>query len=324
MLSRRVLIPAITIIILSAIIILQNNNLKTPNDTPALPSRISKIPSDLTKITPTQDLNPPKSYSSEYNDPNPVPGKVNTAGGEDSAFITPDGETLYFFFTPDVRVPVEKQVIDQVTGIYRSRKVNDTWQEPERVILQDSGKLAIDGCEYVRGNTMYFGSAREGYTGLHWFKAELIEGKWRNWVTADKELKAEEYSVGELHITANNEELYFHSERPGGQGGYDIWVSTRVNGEWGEPINLAAVNTAGSEGWPYVAEDGGELWFSKDYGIWRSLRISGEWQAPERIFSPLAGEPSMDKYGNVYFTHHFYKDNVMLEADIYVATRKHL
>ncbi|MBT3389021.1 MAG: hypothetical protein HN413_01275 [Chloroflexi bacterium] len=26
--------------------------------------------------------------------------------------------------------------------------------------------------------------------------------------------------------------------------------------------------------------------------------------------------------GNIYFTHHFYKDNIMLEADIYVAYKK--
>jgi len=323
MVSRRILIPAVTILILSAIIVILQTNLKNPNEIPVLPSRISKIPSDLPKITPVQDLNPPKSYSSEYNDPVPVPGKVNTPGGEDSAFITPDGETLYFFFTPDVRVPVEKQVVDQVTGIYVSKKLNNEWQEPERLILQDPGKLALDGAEYVRGNTMYFCSARGGYTGIHWFKAEYLNGKWCNWVNADKELKKEEYSVGELHITPNNDELYFHSEKLGGQGGYDIWVSTRVNGEWGEPTNLSAVNTAGSEGWPFVTEDGGELWFSKDYGIWRSLRKSGEWLAPERIFFPLAGEPSMDSYGNLYFTHHFYRDNVMLEADIYVAERKH-
>jgi hypothetical protein len=29
----------------------------------------------------------------------------------------------------------------------------------------------------------------------------------------------------------------------------------------------------------------------------------------------------MDNAGNIYFTHHFYKDNLMLEADIYIAHR---
>jgi hypothetical protein len=40
------------------------------------------------------------------------------------------------------------------------------------------------------------------------------------------------------------------------------------------------------------------------------------------IISQFAGESSVDNEGNIYFTHHFYKDGVMLEADYYVAYRK--
>jgi hypothetical protein len=40
------------------------------------------------------------------------------------------------------------------------------------------------------------------------------------------------------------------------------------------------------------------------------------------MIKTLAGEASLDNLGNVYFTHHFYKDDVMLEADIYVAHKK--
>ena len=59
--------------------------------------------------------------------------------------MLPDGKTFYFFFTPDVRVPVEKQVMDVVTGIYVSRMLNGSWGKAERVFLQDPGKLAMDG-----------------------------------------------------------------------------------------------------------------------------------------------------------------------------------
>ena len=40
---------------------------------------------------------------------------VNTSGREDSPFLLPDGQTLYFFFTPDVSIPAEKQLFDGVT-----------------------------------------------------------------------------------------------------------------------------------------------------------------------------------------------------------------
>jgi hypothetical protein len=69
---------------------------------------------------------------------------------------------------------------------------------------------------------MWFCTAREGYTGIHWLTAELIDGRWQNWQLADFK---PEYEVDELHITADGKELNFHSARPGGQGENDIWVS---------------------------------------------------------------------------------------------------
>ena len=288
-----------------------------------LPTRESKIPDDIVKVTPDMDINPPVSYSFEYYDPVPVPGLVNTPGGEDSAFILPDGKTLYFFFTPDVRESVEVQVADGVTGIYVSEMIAGSWSDPERVMLQDTGLLAMDGCEYIRDDMMYFVSAREGYDGLHWFKAEQVDGVWCNWENADEELKLEEYLTGEMHITSDGLELYFHSSRSGGLGEYDIWVSNMVNGSWDEPVNVAAVNTEHMEGWPFITEDGSELWYSYNYGLWRSKRVDGVWQSPEKMFGPLTGESSMDLDGSVYFTHHFYENDTMLEADIYVAYRKH-
>ena len=132
------------------------------------------------------------------------------------------------------------------------------------------------------------------------------------------------YEVGELHITADGQELYFHSARPSGKGQYDIWVSKNLGGTWQEPINVAIVNSPHTDGWPFVSQDGIELWFTRVVGapeLYRSKRINGEWTEPEKMFSVFSGESSMDNAGNIYFSHHFFKDDVMLEADIYVARK---
>ncbi|MEW5940540.1 MAG: hypothetical protein AB1750_12800 [Chloroflexota bacterium] len=291
----------------------------TPTVLPAPKDRLSAIPADAVKITPETDVYPVKSLSEEYADPVPLLAPVNTRGAEDSAFVTPDGQTLYVWFTPSPSIPVEKQLLDGVTGIYVHRQTNGVWGEAERIMLQDPGKLALDGCEFVLGNIMWFCSAREGYEGMNWFSAEFVNGAWQDWKDANFPTK---YEVGELHITANGKELYFHSPRAGGLGGLDIWVSQNVNGEWQEPVNLAAVNSPESEGWPFITADGAELWFTRSHGspeLWRSKKVNGQWTEPQKMFGPFAGEASLDNAGNVYFTHHFYKDNVMLEADIYIA-----
>jgi hypothetical protein len=179
--------------------------------------------------------------------------------------------------------------------------------------------LALDGCAFVTGNLIWFCSAREGFSGINWFTAESIDGRWQNWQMVNFDPA---YQVGELHISMDGRQLYFASQRPGGSGGMDIWVSENAGGVWLEPVSIAAINTAADEGWPALSPDGNQLWFSRNYNIWRSVKLAGVWQAPEEMFAPMAGEPSIDQEGNVYFVHHFFSDDTMLEADIYVARLK--
>ena len=66
--------------------------------------------------------------------------------------------------------------------------------------------------------------------------------------------------------TLSNDELslYFGSDRPGGTGGFDIWVSQRAckNCDWETPVNLGpAVNTASDETGPGLSVDGHLLFF---------------------------------------------------------------
>lgn len=229
-----------------------------PSPTPP-PDRESLIPAEQAKITPETDVYPPVSETDEYQDPVPLPYPVNTRGAEDSAYMMPDGQTLYVWFTPSPQVPVEEQLVDGVTGIYVFHKTPDGWSKAERVMLQDPGKLSLDGCGFVQNNVIWFCAAREGYTGLHWFTAELKNGVWQNWQPTNFK---ESYEVGELHITADGSELYFHSRRAGGQGGYDIWVSQNLNGVWQEPVNIAIVNSPQTDGLPSVSPDGSELWLT--------------------------------------------------------------
>jgi hypothetical protein len=277
-------------------------------------------------MSPETDLHPPILHSDEWEAPVPLPAPVNTPGGEDSPFITPDGQTLYFFFTPDVRIPAEKQLVDGVTGLYVSHLQDGVWGEPQRILLQDPEELALDGCEFVMGDEMWFCSARVGnLREIDIWKAYFRDGKWTDWENAGERLNLD-VGIGELHITADGSEIYFHAEKDGGLGGIDIWVTRFVDGEWSDPENVLAVNTPDTDGWPFVSQDGKELWFTRFYegspAIFRSVKVDGEWQTPELILSQFAGEPALDAQGNIYFAHHYYKDGVMLEADIYVAYKK--
>lgn len=314
--------PCRTICLFIAVLLL--GACDSPASPTPLPARETKIPVGAYRVTSARDPFPPLMHSDEWSHPIPLEGGVNTAGAEDSPFVLPDGNVLYFFFTPDGNVPVVEQVQDGVTGIYVSHREGEKWGPAERVLLQEPGKLALDGCPFVQDDRMWFCSAREGYTGVHHFTAELDDGRWQNWQLV--RAFPESYQVGELHITAGGGELYFHSDREGGAGGYDLWVSRQEKNGWGTPQNIQAVNTAETEGWPFVTQDGRELWYTGFHqgspAIWRSIRTGDGWSVPELIVSQFAGEPTLDAEGNLYFVHHFYLDGKQIEADIYVARRK--
>jgi hypothetical protein len=65
-------------------------------------------------------------------------------------------------------------------------------------------------------------------------------------------------------ITADGLSLYFISNRPGGIGGFDIWVATRetTDENWGEPVNLGStINTPDNEWGVSISSDGLSLYY---------------------------------------------------------------
>ncbi len=296
-------------------------------------SREESIPAGAEKLNPTVDPLPPILHHSDWLDPVPMPGPINTAGSEDSPFITPDGTGLLFFFTPDSSIPAEQQLDDAVTGIYYTSRSSTQaeWAQPIFLPLADPGESALNGCPTLHGQTLWFCSARSGgFRPVDFYTADFAHSSASGWQNAGQELN-QRIGIGELHLTADGRSIYFHADLPGGAGGYDIWVTHQQGEGWSTPENITAVNTAEMEGWPWLNSGGDnsagdELWFTRTYqgspAVFRSVLNGANWSEPELIVSQFAGEPTLDAEGNLYFVHHFIRDGIILDADIYVAYRK--
>jgi hypothetical protein len=312
---------SVFLVILVAIVLLASGCTQSSDSGTVVLERTAKIPAGAQKMTPLLDSSPPVLHSGAYENPVPLTSVINSAGLEDSPFFVPGTSELYFFFTPDANIPPEKQVLDGVTGIYVTNKVQEGWTAPRRVMLQSPGKLALDGCAFVQDDTIWFCSAREGYTGLHWFTAHRSGGIWKDWSPVEFDPA---YEVGELHIRGS--ELYYHSARTGTKGSTDIWVMKKSGNRWSDPVNVEAVNTEAAESLPFISTGGDELWFTRGYlgtpAIFRSTKDAHGWQEPELIVSMFAGEPTVDEAGNLYFVHHYFKSGKMIESDIYIAKKK--
>jgi len=291
--------------------------------------RLGAIPATATKGTPETDLFKPVVHSDLWDQPVPMSGPVNTAGAEDSPYITSNGLWFFFFFTPDVGVPPEKQLIDGVTGIWWTKWTGTNWTPPEKVILSDD--VALDGAECVIGTTMWFASVRAGnYGEIDVFTAEYENGDWTDVQNAGTQLNVD-YDIGEFHLMPDGLTMYFHTGNLGYGEDMDLWVTEKTPSGWSTPLPISEINTDGVEGYPFVTPDGGELWFTSTSklgytgpAIFRSVKqTDGTWGEPEEIISNFAGESTMDDQGNIYFVHHYYSsEGDMVEADIYVAHKR--
>lgn len=66
-------------------------------------------------------------------------------------------------------------------------------------------------------------------------------------------------------LSPDNRLLFFVSDRPGGYGGYDIWISRFEDGLWQLPVNAGPnINTPGNETAPYISTDNKTLYFTSD------------------------------------------------------------
>ncbi|HEY9075912.1 MAG TPA: hypothetical protein VIO61_05175 [Anaerolineaceae bacterium] len=300
------------------------------NPTPV--NRYALIPAGVSKITPAEDAWIPTAAAG-WSQPAPLPFPVNTAGAEDSPFILEDDVTLLFFFTPDLNIPAEKQLLDGVTGIWVTRRQGEGWSEPQRLMLARPGEMHLDGCPFINGSLLVFCSARQGnYRDIDLFTAEWNGNEGSNWKNWGEQINRQ-YRVGEMHISKDGSMLYFSSDRAGGWGGRDLWVSRKQGEGWGEPVNLGAqVNSSQDENRPFLSADGNELWFDRPGGkgkpgtaIFRSLRQKdGSWSIPEEIVSIFAGEPTLTSDGKtLFFVHHYVsKDGSKIyEADVYFSRR---
>lgn len=98
-------------------------------------------------------------------------------------------------------------------------------------------------------------------------------------------------------LSPDNRVLYFSSNRPGGYGGKDLYVSYRTpEGKWGPAKNMGpAINSAGDELAPFIHPDNQTLYYTSDglpgYGgsdIYVLRKNSnGEWGAPENLGYPI-------------------------------------
>lgn len=206
-------------------------------------------------------------------------GSINT-----HAVISGDGNTLVF---------TEKRGLENT--LYYVRKERGEWVEPIDITTQlgdardcSSSSLNYDGTLlYLYKDDNYDGNIYTStYSNSSWSKIHKLN---RNINTKFFESHACE--------SADGTRLYFSSNRDGGEGALDIYMSDLdENGEWGEAVNLGpAINTPFNEDTPFITKNDSILFFSSEghtsmggYDIFESKLIGSIWKTPANVGYPLS------------------------------------
>jgi len=173
------------------------------------------------------------------------------------------------------------------------KKDDGTWTEPVGIPeLNTPGHDAAIALS-PDGQTLFlFKSTDEDKGDIY---MSILEGdKWTEPVRLNSNINTE-YWEGSCSLSADGRYLYFASERPGGYGGRDLWVSEKIGDDWGPAVNLGPViNTKYDEDAPFIHPDGITLFFSSKghnsiggYDIMYSIKKEGQWLPPRNMGIPL-------------------------------------
>lgn len=183
---------------------------------------------------------------------------------------------------------------DSCGGWFAARNAGDPPnspnQESSQFISADGHYLFFTRCENFSPN----GTASGGCDLFMAYRTKT-DGEWTQAQPFGQTINNPTFE-GMPSLSPDNTELYFVSDRKGGYGGYDIWMSKFENGLWQLPVNAGpGVNTAGNETTPFIAADNKTLFFASDYrpGLGGTdlfmcrRKGDGSWPAAENLGYPI-------------------------------------
>lgn len=218
---------------------------------------------------------------------------VNTPYNDYSPIISADGNTLIFTSnrTDD---PARAKANANYEDIYVSNKTASGWTEPRLISANVNIKYNDAAASLSPDGKTLFLYYEEGEGDI--YISTLNGDQWSKPEPLNKNVNTAMFWETCASVSADGKKLYFASNRPGGIGELDLYVSQLDGkGQWGKAVNLGAlVNTPENEDSPFIHHDGVTLYFSSDghpslgnSDIFVSEFKNNKWSKPENMGWPL-------------------------------------
>ena len=155
---------------------------------------------------------------------------INSVMNDGPVHISKDGSLFYF------NRNMSNDDDESKSGIFYSKNINDTLYPAIPFLHNNIAYNVVHPTLSEDGKFMVFASdmpSGEGKSDLYY--SELVNGKWSNPKNIGIQINTE---FKESFPYLFNNQLFFSSDRPGGFGMKDIYVSTRNQSGWSKPKNL--------------------------------------------------------------------------------------
>ncbi len=199
-------------------------------------------------------------------DPQNMGANINTVDDDYHPALNAD-ESVFILTT---NLPTTSEAFGNTLqeDFFMSKK-NDSIRSPRESMGAPLNTIRNEGTMSMTADgSMFFFSACDRPDGLGSCDIYYSEKIGNNWTTP-KNLNRPintRYWEAQPSVSADGRTLYFVSNRPGGLGSSDIWMST-INdfGEWTTPRNVGdKINSSKAENNPFIHADNNTLYFSSE------------------------------------------------------------
>lgn len=200
---------------------------------------------------------------------------INSVFFEKHPVVTIDNSVIFFSSTrplsnPDGTLQSRQTETQTNEDIYYSIKLpSGKWSKP--VYFQHNTlKDEFPACLSIDGKMLILSRKESDNYDLYYSLFE--DGKWNEPLSMGSAINSSADET-EASLTKDGNTLYFSSNRSGGFGQFDIYMTQKpANGKWGKPVNAGReINTTANEISPFIHPDGQVLYFSSDGYVEESM-----------------------------------------------------
>jgi hypothetical protein len=225
---------------------------------------------------------------------------INTQYDDYWPFVPSDESFLVFNSKrPDGGAVMEMNG-DYASGVFMSKVVNGAFSKAKNIgppINTSEGDEEVIGLSASGETMLLYYDNMKGVGDIYLAEADK-KGNFKKADILDESINSVNGFEISAAITNDGMTIYFTSDRKGGMGGTDIWVSRRLpTGHWGEATNMGPeVNTEMDEDFPSVSPDGKTLYFSSKghtsmggYDIFKMDwdEVNKKWTNPKNLGYPI-------------------------------------